>query len=63
MPRSKNEWGYASTPQYAFMAWRSAKAQGQLYLLFKSGSGWKTRNEYTLLARKFLRKHPFGQIE
>jgi hypothetical protein len=32
MQRSKNEWSYTSTPQYAFMAWCSVKAQGQLYL-------------------------------
>jgi hypothetical protein len=32
MPRSKDEWSYTSTPQYAFMAWCSVKAQGQLYL-------------------------------
>jgi hypothetical protein len=25
MPRSKNEWSYTRTPQYAFMAWCSAK--------------------------------------
>jgi hypothetical protein len=25
MPRSKNEWSYTSTPQYAFMAWYSVK--------------------------------------
>jgi hypothetical protein len=31
VPRSKNEWGYTSTPPYAFMAWCSVKAQG-LYL-------------------------------
>jgi hypothetical protein len=29
----KNAWSYTSTPQYAFMAWCSIKAQGQLYLL------------------------------
>jgi hypothetical protein len=32
VPRSKNEWNYTSTPQYAFMAWCLVKAQGQLYL-------------------------------
>jgi hypothetical protein len=32
VPRSKNEWSYTSTPQYAFMAWCTDKAQGQLYL-------------------------------
>jgi hypothetical protein len=32
VPRSKNECSYTSTPQYAFMAWCLAKAQGQLYL-------------------------------
>jgi hypothetical protein len=29
----KNAWSYTSSPQYAFMAWCSVKAQGQLYLL------------------------------
>jgi hypothetical protein len=28
----KNAWTYTSTPQYAFTAWCSVKAQGQLYL-------------------------------
>jgi hypothetical protein len=28
----KNAWIYTSTPQYAFMAWFSVKAQGHLYL-------------------------------
>jgi len=32
VPRSKNEWSHTSTPQYAFMAWCSIKAQGHLYL-------------------------------
>jgi hypothetical protein len=27
-----NAWNYTSTPQYAFMAWCSVKAQEQLYL-------------------------------
>jgi hypothetical protein len=27
-----NAWSHTSTPQYAFMAWCSVKAQGQLYL-------------------------------
>jgi hypothetical protein len=27
-----NEWRYTSTPQYAFTAWCSAEARGQLYL-------------------------------
>jgi len=27
-----NVWSYTSTHQYAFMAWVSVKAQGQLYL-------------------------------
>jgi hypothetical protein len=30
--RSKNAWSYTSSSQYAFMAWCSVKAQGQLYL-------------------------------
>jgi hypothetical protein len=28
----KNAWNYTSAPQYAFMAWCSVKAQGQLHL-------------------------------
>jgi hypothetical protein len=28
VPRSKNEWSYTSTPQYAFIAWLSAKSTG-----------------------------------
>jgi hypothetical protein len=32
----KNAWICISTPQYAFMAWCSLKAQGQLYLLTAS---------------------------
>jgi hypothetical protein len=28
----KNAWSYTPIPQYAFMAWCSLKAQGQLYL-------------------------------
>jgi hypothetical protein len=35
MPRSKNEWSYTSTTHYAFMAWYSVKAQGQIYLYLK----------------------------
>jgi hypothetical protein len=31
----KNAWSYTSTPQYAFMAWCSVKAQEQLYHLEK----------------------------
>jgi hypothetical protein len=37
VPRSKNEWSYTSTPQYAFMAWFSvqkAQEQPNLYTLF-----------------------------
>jgi hypothetical protein len=36
----KNAWSYTSTPQYAFMAWCSVKAQGQLYLLPFTGWRW-----------------------
>jgi hypothetical protein len=32
----QNAWNYTSTPQYAFMAWCSVKAQGQLYLYFST---------------------------
>jgi hypothetical protein len=31
----KNAWRYASTPQYAFMAWCCVKAQGQLYIYLR----------------------------
>jgi len=29
VPRSKNEWSFMSTPQYAFMAWCSVKEKAQ----------------------------------
>jgi hypothetical protein len=34
--KTKNAWNYTFTPQYAFMAWCSDKAQGQLYLYLTS---------------------------
>jgi hypothetical protein len=41
VPRSKNEWSYASTPQYASMAWCSVEARGQLYLyLILHSNAW-----------------------
>jgi len=33
VPRSKIEWSYTSSPQYAFMAWCPVKAWRKLYLL------------------------------
>jgi hypothetical protein len=40
----KNAWGHTSTPQYAFMARWSVKAQGQLYpFIYKPPSGRKTK--------------------
>jgi hypothetical protein len=36
VPRSKNEWSYTSTPQYAFMAWCSVKARTTLPFTFYS---------------------------
>jgi hypothetical protein len=35
----KNAWSYTSTPQYAFMAWRSVEAQEQLYLYLSNDGG------------------------
>jgi hypothetical protein len=35
VPRSKNEWSYTSTPQYAFMAWCSVKAQDNFTFTFR----------------------------
>jgi len=32
VPRSKNEWSYTATPQYAFLVWPLVKAQGKLYI-------------------------------
>jgi hypothetical protein len=29
----KNAWNYTFTPQYAFVAWWSVKAEGQLYFM------------------------------
>jgi len=34
----KNAWTIPRLPQYAFMAWFSAKAQGKLYLYLHQGS-------------------------
>jgi hypothetical protein len=34
MPKSKNAWSYASTPQYAFMAWCSVKKSARTTLLY-----------------------------
>jgi len=31
VPRSKNEWNYTSTPQYALMAWCSVRNHRQLH--------------------------------
>jgi hypothetical protein len=37
----QNAWNYASTPQYAFVAWRSVQAQRQIYLfIFVNFSHW-----------------------
>jgi hypothetical protein len=36
----KNSWSYTSTPQCAFMAWCTAKAQGQLDLLLHTLNLW-----------------------
>jgi hypothetical protein len=37
VPRSKNKWSYTSTPPYAFTAWCSVKAQGQIYFYLTGG--------------------------
>jgi hypothetical protein len=34
VPRSKNEWSYSSTPQYAFMAWRLVKHRDNFTFTF-----------------------------
>jgi hypothetical protein len=34
VPRSKNEWSYTSTPQYAFLAWCSVKRNHRDTLIF-----------------------------
>jgi hypothetical protein len=42
----KNAWRYTSTPQYAFMAWWSVKALGQLYLyVYLTGCEGATKME------------------
>jgi hypothetical protein len=42
----KNVWKYTSTPQYAFVAWCSVKAQGQLYLYLQIVSDGGGDNEW-----------------
>jgi hypothetical protein len=49
VPRSKNEWSYTFTLQYAFMSWCSVKAQGQLYLYPKNGGSMHLWNVCILL--------------
>jgi hypothetical protein len=65
VPRSKNEWSYTSTAQYASMAWCSVKAQGQLYLYLLTQ---EMHDAYILRKLKYLRmekalninmKHPY----
>jgi hypothetical protein len=60
----KNEWSYTSTPQYAFMAWCSVKAQGQLYLYlclhFTSiftESIWNNSQFFHCTPKTFIRFH------
>jgi hypothetical protein len=52
--RSKNEWSYASTPPYAFMAWCLVKAQGQLYLYLYLCLGLLSDPCVTFLNKLFL---------
>jgi hypothetical protein len=47
----KNAWRYASIPQYAFMAWCSVKAQGQLYFYLPS------QKHITSTRRHIIMKH------
>jgi hypothetical protein len=67
-PRSKNGWSYTSTPQYAFIAWCSVKAQGRLYLyvtkllayLNISVMSPKLRVTYTALSLKWREAAKFS---
>jgi hypothetical protein len=52
--RSKNELSYTSTPQYAFMAWCSVEAQGQLYLLPKMRRENKNLDNLMILRRNIF---------
>jgi hypothetical protein len=50
----KIAWQYTSTPQYAFMAWCSVKAQGQLYLFYIHRLGTSLGLNIFLKTRMFL---------
>jgi hypothetical protein len=49
----KNAWSYTSIPPYAFMAWCSVKAQGQLYLHLLPYEG-KSKIKGTLKKSTFI---------
>jgi len=57
--RSKNEWSYTSTPQYAFMAWCLVKAQGQLYLL-PLPHITETWNNFLALTKQIYTNYNYG---
>jgi hypothetical protein len=56
MPRSKDEWSYTSTPQYAFMAWCSVNTQGQLYLLPLHGKSGRFIETQTMQINSYVTK-------
>jgi hypothetical protein len=59
----KSTWSYNSTPQYAFMAWCSVKAQGQLYLLPLSYLNANTCDYlYTMKMQLLLNFHDVNAI-
>jgi hypothetical protein len=49
VPRSRNEWIYASTPPYAFMVWCSVKSQGQHYLYVYHEEGLELNGTHQIL--------------
>jgi hypothetical protein len=61
--RSQNEWSYTSTPQYAFMAWCSVKAQGQLYFTFYLSERSVTGQCYKWVPSKYRNRSSLGGIE
>jgi hypothetical protein len=57
---AKNEWRSTSTPQYAVLAWCSAKAQGELYLYLYRHAGCLTNSftvNYKVLRRSVYFPH------
>jgi hypothetical protein len=48
VPRSKNEWSYISTPQYAFMAWCLVKKHRDNFTFMRHDSSVNKETGYVL---------------